>query len=515
MFNKFLVKGSRKTMSSKIKLCLDKLPTHKGKYTTLETKLFINNEFVDSSSPNKIKVFNPSTEEEICEISQALEVDMDKAVDAAKNGFEAWSSVPIDRRARCFFTLADLLEKEKDEYAYIESLDNGKTYRDSLEDIDEVIKLIRYYGGWSDKITGSTYAPTDDWTIQTRRIPYGVVGLISPWNYPLMMCAWKLLPALAAGNSVVLKPSEETPLTILKLGNLIQKADFSAGLINILPGYGHIAGNHLSHHKGINRVSFTGSSATGRNVMKAAAESNLKGVHLELGGKSPMLVCSDADLDNAVFWVIDAAFRNSTQNCVAGTKIFVQEDIYEKFTKMLIEKTKEIKVGDAFNEENFIGPLINQKQFEKVMGYINHGIENEKLLLGCGGRRLYDKGYFVEPTIFLNVPEESKLAKEEIFGPVFCVMKPFKTIHEAIERANDSDYGLGAGIFTSNSSAQELFVRKIQAGSVWVNNYNINPYYVPFGGLKQSGFGRDNAYEALLEYTTTKAVYYKHDFSKI
>ena len=510
-----LIHISKKPLSTQVKVSLDKLSSFKGKLTNLNTQLFINNEYVDSSTNSMIKVINPSNESEICEISQAVESDIDRAVTCAKRGFETWSSTPLSKRAKCFFDLAELLDKEKEEYAYIESLDNGKPYKDSLEDIEEVSRYIRYYGGWCDKLTGSTFTPFDDWTIQTRRVPYGVVGLISPWNYPLMMCAWKLFPALAAGNSVVLKPSEETPLTILKLGNLIQKAEFPAGLINITPGYGRVAGNHLIHHKDISRVSFTGSGETGRKVLKASAESNLKGVHLELGGKSPILVCKDADLDNALFWVVDAAFRNSTQNCCAGTKIYVHEDIYEEFTKRLIEKTKNIKVGDAFDEDNFVGPLVNKNQFTRVMNYIDHGINNEKLTLGCGGKRLYEKGYFIEPTIFLNVPEDSKLAKEEIFGPVLCIMKPFKSIHEAIQRANDNDYGLGAGIFTSNSATQELFVRKIESGSVWVNNYNINPYYVPFGGMKQSGFGRDNGYEAILEYTTSKAVYYKHDFEKM
>jgi len=513
-----IMRHTKRMMSTKVKqinLSLDRLSSHKGRFTKLNTQLFINNEYVDSSTNTKIKVFNPSTEEEICEISQAVEADIDKAIDSGKNGFHTWSSLPLDKRAKCFFNLADLLHKEREEYAYVESLDNGKTFKDSLEDIDEVVRYIRYYGGWSDKLTGSTYTPFDDWTMQTRRVPYGVVGLISPWNYPLMMCAWKLFPALAAGNSVVLKPSEETSLTILKLGNLIQQSEFPAGMINITPGFGHVAGNHLIHHREINKVSFTGSGVTGRKILKASADSNLKAIHLELGGKSPIIVCNDADLENAVFWVVDAAFRNSTQNCCAGTKIYVQEEIYEKFISKLIESTRNIKVGDAFNEENFIGPVVSKKQFDRIMGYIEHGKNVEKLELGCGGRRLYNKGYFVEPTIFLNVPEESKLAKEEIFGPVLCIMKPFKSVHDAIKTANNSDYGLGAGIFSSNSATQELFVRKIESGSVWVNNYNLNPYFVPFGGMKQSGFGRDNGYEAVLEYTTTKAVYYKHDFSKI
>lgn len=480
------------------------------------TKLFINNNFVDSVKNETLDVFNPSTEEKICKISLAGEDDVDQAVKFAEKAFlGAWSSMPLADKARLFFALADLLEKSIEDFAYLETLDNGKAYQDSVEDIKEVVRCIRYNGGWVDKIEGITYSPFDNLTIHSRRVPYGVVGLISPWNYPLLMCAWKMFPALAAGNTIVLKPSEETPLTILKLGKLIKEAGFPEGVINILPGFGHIAGQRISNHEKIHKLSFTGSTNTGRNILRSASESNLKALHLELGGKSPIIVCNDADLENAVFYSIDGAFRNTSQNCVCSSRFLVQEEIYSDFVTKFVEKAKGIKVGDGFNIENFMGPVINKRQFDSIMNFIKHGKEVENLNLAFGGNRLYKKGYFIEPTVFVDVDDDSKLAKEEIFGPVVCILKPFKTLKEAIERANNSRYGLAAGIFSESMSKTEYFVRNIQAGSIWVNTYNINPYNIPFGGLKQSGYGRDNGLEGILEYTSIKAVYYNNRLDKI
>jgi len=328
------------------------------------------------------------------------------------------------------------------------------------------------------------------------------------------MCAWKVFPALAAGNTVVLKPSEETPLTILKICSLFREVGFPKGVINVVPGYGHLAGDRLTNHKDILKVSFTGSTGVGRMVMKNSAESNLKQVTLELGGKSPIVVCDDADLDLAAHWIIDASFRNTAQNCCAGSRIYVQEGVYDKLLKIVLEKVGHLKFGDSFNENTYFGPLINERQFKRVLGFIEHGIQVEKMRVQHGGKRMFDKGYYVEPTIFSEVPDNSKLAREEIFGPVMLFMTPFKTLKEGIARAKDTDYGLAAGIFSRDQSACELFVRSVDAGTIWVNNYNNTSYNIPFGGFKQSGFGRDNGPEAIHEYTTMKSVYYLNDFKK-
>jgi len=311
-----------------------------------------------------------------------------------------------------------------------------------------------------------------------------------------------------------LKCSEETPLTILKLCHYFKEVGFPKGVINVLPGYGHIIGERLSHHDKISKISFTGSSMVGSKVLLASANSNLKKVHLELGGKSPVVIFDDSNFEESIKWTIDAAFRNTCQNCSAGTRILVQAGIYDKFVKRLVEEKKKLKVSSFLSDDNFIGPLINKKQFDRVLNYIKIGKE-EKLNLATGGKRLFDKGYFVEPTIFSHVPDSSKLAIDEIFGPVLVVLTPFKNIKESLERANNTKYGLGAAVFTSNMSTAEYFVRNIDSGTIWVNCYNLSPFNIPFGGMKESGFGRDNGYEAILEFTTTKAIYYNNDISSI
>jgi aldehyde dehydrogenase (NAD+) len=484
------------------------------------TKLFINGEFVEGKKNSAIHVICPATEEKIVDISEATEEDVDLAVQAAEDAFKTWSNMPLDERVNLFHALADDIKKHLEEYTNLEALDNGKPYNDAIEDIKEVIRVIRYYAGCSDKIFGQTLTTCDDYTLSTRRIPYGIVGCIVPWNYPLLMAAWKIFPALAAGNAVILKPSEETPLTAIRLGQSLIDIDFPKGLLNIVTGYGATVGNAITKHFNINKVAFTGSTAVGRTILKASADSNLKHVHLELGGKSPLIIFGDYDIDQAVSWTIDGAFRNSSQNCCCSSRIFVEETIYEEFVKKLAEETRKIKVGSFKERSDFtelaIGPLINKRQYENSLSYIQSG-HDEGLTLVCGGGRPknLEKGYFIEPTVFSHVPDSSKLAKEEIFAPVLCVMKPFKNSEEVLARANDTSYGLAAGVLTSNINRAEYFVRHLQAGTVWVNSYNITPYNVPFGGMKQSGFGRDNGVLAIDEYTTTKSVYVKNDFSKI
>lgn len=476
---------------------------------TPATKLFIDGKFTHGVRNKTIPVYNPATEELICEISEATEEDVDLAVQAAEKGFIEWSKVSGDQKTNYFLKLADKLEANLNEFATLESIDNGKPLGDSLEDFLECIRQIRYSAGLVDCLHGKTYPTFDNRTVHTRRVPYGVVGCISPWNYPMMMGIWKIIPALVAGNSVVLKHSEETPLTLLKLGEIFQEINFPKGVINMIPGYGHSAGNRLTRHHSVQKISFTGSTSTGREIMKASADSNLKNVHLELGGKTPIVIFDDADLDNAVEWAIDGAFRNTGQNCTCGSRIFVQEGVYDKFLHKFLERTKQTKTGKYDEKGIFFGPLINQKQFDKCLDYIKHGVEVEKLNLLTGGKRQGNKGYFIEATVFENVPDSSKLAKEEIFGPVVCVMKPFKTVEEAITRANNTPYGLASSVFSSDMNKIEMFTRQSNAGSIWVNLFNVNPYYAPFGGMKMSGFGRDNGLEGVLEFTTLKTVYNK------
>jgi aldehyde dehydrogenase (NAD+) len=487
-----------------------------NKEINVPTGLFINNEFTSSSDNAEMEIINPSNEEMICKVSCASEKDADKAIEAAfKAYFGPWGKLTGDERGKLIFKLADLFEKSISDFAYLESLDNGKILRDSIDDMEEALKYMRYYGGWADKIEGKSYPCAHNFSMTSRRIPYGVVGLISPWNYPLLMCSWKIFPAIAAGNTIVLKPSEETPLTSLKLAELFLEAGFPAGVVNIIPGYGNTVGTRITSHSKVRKVSFTCATRTGRDVMKKAAESNLKNVHLELGGKSALIVCDDADLENALNFAIDGAFRNTSQNCACSARILAQEGIYKEFVDKFIKKTEELKVGDAFEKENYMGPLISKKQIDSVTSFINHGLKEEKLKLATGGKKIFEKGFFLEPTVFTYVPDESKLVKEEIFGPVICILKPFKDIQEAIDRANNSDYGLAAAIFSKDPDKIELFSRQIQAGTVWINMCNYCPFNVPFGGVKQSGFGRDNGYEAILENTTLKSVFQAFNFEHV
>lgn len=502
------------------------LKTQKSKIFPKKISHFINNEFISSYNPinqtsqipyEQINILNPTTEEILGCFAEATESELDFAVKSAEGAFSEWNSTPLDIRVKLFMQLADKLEQKILEFSILESLDNGKVLRDSCEDIKEVIRLLRYYGGFIDKQFGTTISAIDDFTIQTRRVPYGVVGCISPWNYPLLMATWKIIPALCAGNSVILKPSEETPLTILKFCELFEEVGFPKGFLNVLLGRGFKTGSALTRHKGISRVCFTGSTASGRQVMLGSVESNLKSVQLELGGKSPIVVFADADLDNAATWLVNGAFFNSSQNCICSSRILVQESIYEKFIDLVAEKTAKLRVGWYDNPLADLGPLINKRQYETYFRYLAIA-QKEGLQLKYGGKDLkeeFKKGFFVDPAIFMNVPDDSALAKEEIFAPILCILKPFNDTKEAVRRANDTVYGLAAGVFSSDMNKVEYFVRNIQSGNVHVNCYNLSPYNVPFGGMKQSGFGRDCGADGINEFTQSKSVYYFTDFKKI
>ncbi|CAO3620100.1 unnamed protein product [Cunninghamella echinulata] len=476
-----------------------------GKSLKVHTHLFINNEFVPGNGP-LIETINPTTEEVIVKVHSASEEDVDAAVAAANKAFkDVWRKVPAADRGLLLNKLADLMERDKDELATLEALDNGKAFHIARdEDIAGSIGCFRYFAGWADKIHGNTIETTFDKVCYTRLEPIGTVGAITPWNYSIMMPAWKLAPALAAGNTIVLKTSEITPLGMLKVAELIAEAGFPPGVVNIITGYGHITGNRLTTHPGIHKMAFTGSTATGRRVMDGSVKSNLKKVQLELGGKSAQIVCADADLQNAAVQSCAGIFNNHGQSCNAGTRILVQESVFDKFIELFIAQAKKIKVGDPFDPEVSQGPQINKAQFDKILDYIEIG-QKEGAKLALGGKRIGNKGYFVEPTVFVGCNNNMRVMREEIFGPVVCI-STFKTVEEAIEIANDSDYGLAGGVYTTNIETGLIVSNELEAGTIWVNCYDVFDQSTPFGGYKQSGFGKELGLDSLKEYSNVKSV---------
>jgi len=400
--------------------------------------------------------------------------------------------------------LADLVEKNLDLLAAVESLDNGKAISMAKVDVSMVAGCLRYYGGWADKIEGKVIDTNPDTFTYTRQEPIGVCGQIIPWNFPLLMWSWKIGPAVATGNTVVLKTAEQTPLSALVAANLIKEAGFPPGVVNIISGFGKIAGAALSSHMDVDKIAFTGSTVVGRQIMKAAAGSNLKKVTLELGGKSPNIVFDDADIENAISWVNFGIFFNHGQCCCAGSRVYVQEGIYDKFVQRFKERALQNKVGDPFDTETFQGPQVSQLQFDRIMGYIEEG-KKEGATVVTGGERHGDTGYFIKPTIFSDVTEDMKIMQEEIFGPV-CSIAKFSTEEDIIKTGNNSTYGLAAAIHTSNLNTAIRVANSMHAGTVWVNSYNMLHHQVPFGGYKESGIGRELGEAALANYTQTKSV---------
>ncbi|KAJ3100603.1 aldehyde dehydrogenase (NAD(P)(+)) ald5 [Phlyctochytrium bullatum] len=476
-----------------------------GREFRVPTGLFINNKFVPSLAGQKFKTVDPATGEVICEVYEALKEDVEVAVTAAKKAFKTWGKVNPSERGRLLYKLADLLEQNKEEIAALESWDNGKVYKDALYiDVAKSVENLRYFAGWADKIHGKVVEVDDTHFTYIRHEPFGVCGQIIPWNFPLLMMVWKLGPALATGNVIVMKTSEKTPLSALRMCQLIKEAGFPEGVVNVLSGFGPTAGEAIARHMEIRKIAFTGSTGTGRRIMAAAAASNLKKVSLELGGKSPNIIFNDANLDLAVAATKIGFTFNHGQTCCAGTRVYVQEGVYEAFVAKLKEAAKGIKVGPQFGDANH-GPLVDDIQFNRVMGYIEDG-KKAGAKVEFGGGRVGEKGYFVQPTIFSEVHDDMKIAREEIFGPVVVVMK-FKTIEEIIERANNSPYGLAAAIHTTNLSIAHKVSAELESGTVWVNTYNNLMEHMPFGGYKESGFGRENSEYALHEYTQVKSVY--------
>jgi aldehyde dehydrogenase (NAD+) len=474
----------------------------------IQTRLYIDGRFVDSVSGKSFATMNPATGEEICRVAEADKADVDLAVKAARRAFETtWKFTDGSARRDLMLRLADLVERNKEELATLESLDNGKPYAESLNvDLALAIKCFRYYAGWADKISGKTNPVDGSFFSFTKHQPVGVIGQIIPWNFPLLMAVWKLGPALAMGCTVVLKPAEQTPLSALRLAELIHEAGYPAGVVNVLPGFGPTAGAAIAGHEDIDKCAFTGSTEVGRIIMMTAAKSNLKRVSLELGGKSPLIIHDDADIDDAVAAAQVGVFFNQGQVCTASSRIFVHERIYDAFVSKLVAASKKRTQGNPFKDVQ-MGPQVSAEQQETVWNYIKAG-KKEGADCVLGGKKVEENGYFIQPTIFTNVTDEMKIAREEIFGPVMSILK-FRTLDEAIKRANKSMYGLAAGIFTKDLNVALKYANLVKAGTVWINTYNSFDTAQPFGGFKQSGIGRELGEYALSLYTEVKTVMIK------
>ncbi|KAG1864486.1 aldehyde dehydrogenase domain-containing protein [Suillus tomentosus] len=482
-------------------------PAFKGK-VSFSTGLFINGQFLDGSDNTTIDVINPTNGKVVTSVSEGTPKDVDLAVDAAHAAFDTtWGlHAPGAQRSILMSKLVAIMEKNADELAALEALDNGKTFNWARNvDVAGSIDCIRYYAGWADKVTGQVQETTEDKLTYTRHEPIGVVGQIIPWNFPLLMMAWKLGPALACGNTIVLKPSEFTPLTAIRMCHLINEAGFPPGVVNVISGYGNTVGNAISSHMRVEKVAFTGSTLVGRKIMEAAAKSNLKNVTLELGGKSPNIIFDDADIEQAVNWAAFGIFWNHGQTCCAGSRIYVQEGIYDEFLKRFTEKTRSLKVGDPFAPDTFQGPQVSEIQFNRIMSYIESG-KAAGAKVEIGGERHGSEGYFIKPTIFTNVDPSMKIVQEEIFGPVGVVIK-FKDEEDVIKQANDTVYGLAAAVFTQNLNRAINTAHKLKAGTAWINCVNSLHSNVPFGGFKQSGIGRELGEYALANYTAVKSVH--------
>lgn len=471
------------------------------------TQLFINNQFVNARSGKTFPDINPATGEKIADIQEADKADVDAAVAAAKKAFQLnspWRKIDASARGQYLLKLADLIERDLAPLTTLESMDSGKPFAAAAQEIAGNAKMLRYYAGIADKICGKTIPVDGDYFTYTRVEPVGVVGAILPWNFPLNILIGKVGPALAAGCTLVIKPAEQTPLTALHFASLVQEAGIPPGVINIVTGYGPGAGAPLVHHPDVDKITFTGSTEVGRLIMKGAGESNLKKVTLELGGKSPLIIFADADLDTAVEQAHFALFYNMGQCCTAASRCYVQEGIYDKFVQKAAERAKKRTVGDPFDPKNESGPQIDDDQFKKILELIESGKKEGAKLL-CGGGRLGNKGYFVEPTVFADVKDNMRIAREEIFGPVQQIIK-FQTLEEVIPRANDTRYGLAAAVFTKDIDKAITIANSVQAGTVWVNCYHAFTFQAPFGGYKESGIGRENSEEGVLEYCQVKTV---------
>jgi phenylacetaldehyde dehydrogenase len=475
-------------------------------------KMLINGNWVEAVSGKTFPTYDPSTGEVLATIAEGDRADIDLAVKAARKAFDSgpWRKMTASERGRLIWKLADLIEAHAEEFAYLESLDNGKPLKVArAADVPLAVDLFRYMAGWATKIEGNTiplsvpYTPGAKYLSYTLREPVGVVGQIIPWNFPLLMAAWKLGPALAAGCTIVLKPAEQTPLSALRLGELIVEAGFPEGVVNIVPGYGETAGAALAAHDNVDKVAFTGSTEVGKLIVHAAT-GNLKRVSLELGGKSPNVVFKDADMETAIPGAASSIFFNHGQCCCAGSRLYVEKAVFDRVVDGVAEQAKKITVGSGLDSATQMGPLVSVEQLDRVCSYLESGFSQGAKAV-TGGHKSGDKGYFVEPTVLVNTTDDMKVVQEEIFGPVVAAM-PFTDPEELVPRANDNVYGLAAGVWTRDISKAHRMAEQLQAGTVWINCYNIFDAALPFGGYKQSGWGREMGHEVLNNYTQTKAV---------
>src|SRR5580693_925253 len=480
-------------------------------FTGTPRQLFINGQWTEAASGKTFETPNPATGAPLASVAEGDAEDINRAVQAARTAFDdgPWSRMTPSERGRIIWRIGDLILEHAEELAQLESLDNGKPYAVALAaDVPLAADLFHYMAGWATKIEGNSinisvpYMPGANFHSYTLREPVGVVGQIIPWNFPLLMAAWKLGPALATGNTVVLKPAEQTPLSALLLAQLIAEAGIPDGVVNVITGFGETAGAALAAHNDVDKVAFTGSTEVGKLIVQAAA-GNLKKVTLELGGKSPNIVFDDAE-SGAVEGAANAIFFNHGQCCVAGSRLFVQEDRFDEVVNGVAEIAKGIKLGPGMEAGTQMGPLVSDEQLRRVTGYLESGKEQGATALSGGGR-YGDRGYFVEPTVLTNTRPDMKVVREEIFGPV-VVAAPFSDLDEIAAAANDSEYGLGAGIWTRDISKAHALAKKIRAGTVWINCYNVFDASLPFGGYKQSGWGREMGHEVLEAYTEVKAV---------
>ncbi len=476
-------------------------------------KLWINGQWRTARLGETFEVYDPATGEIIAHCAAGDKADIDAAVHAARQAFESgpWSRMTPSERGRLIWKLGDLVEEHGDELAELETLDNGKPLAVArAADVPLAVDLFRYMAGWATKIFGQTFPisvptmPGSEFFSYTAREPVGVVGQIIPWNFPLLMAAWKLGPALAAGCTVVLKPAEQTPLSALRLGELIEEAGFPAGVVNIVTGLGETAGAALAAHPDVDKIAFTGSTEVGRLIVAAAGKSNLKKVTLELGGKSPNIVLADADLSAAIPGAASAIFFNHGQCCCAGSRLYVQKPVYDEVVEGLAHHAREIRLGSGFDAATQMGPLVSQEQFERVCGYIDAGLRDGAQLV-TGGKRRGERGYFVEPTVFAGTRQSMKIVREEIFGPVVAAMA-FDDPDEVLSLANDTTYGLAAAVWTRDVTKAHRLARRLKAGTVWINCFNVFDAALPFGGYKESGWGREMGLAAVELYTEIKAV---------